>query len=265
MLGAHCLKSWSTTQPTISLSSGEAEFYGLVKAAGVGLGYKALLKDFGYDLPVTAWTDSSAAMGVVGRQGLGRLRHLDTHSLWIQQAVRCGKITVRKVKGEDNVADLFTKHLASRDRINYLMGLLGCAFVSGRPEAAPLMRRERLDKQTLGEAAGLGSRFPARKAGNVVEEFGVEDPELEDFIANIVEASDVPNGKLPHQVSNLDEAHPKLVCNEDAEGNNFEDYDNGQTDKDFLERIGSEIASEIAREARESGRRRYSSSNLRQE
>ncbi len=81
MLGSHCLKSWSSTQPTVSLSSGEAEFYGLVKAAGVGLGYKALLQDFGYELPATAWTDSSAAMGVVGRQGLGRLRHLDTHSL----------------------------------------------------------------------------------------------------------------------------------------------------------------------------------------
>ncbi len=198
-------------------------------------------------------------MGVVGRQGLGRLRHLDTHSLWIQQAVRCGKITVRKVKGEDNVADLFTKHLASRDRINYLMGLLGCAFVSGRPEAAPMMRRERLDRQTLGEAVGSDTRFPARKCGSMVEEFGVEDPELEDFVASLVDASDVPTGMLPHQVPNLDAAHPKLVCQQCVEHEEFNDYNDGQIDGDFLERIGSEIASEIAREARESGRRRSSS------
>ena len=83
MLGKHCLKSWSSTQPSVSLSSGEAEFYGLVKASGIGLGFQALFKDFNYQLPVTAYTDSSAAMGVVGRQGLGKLRHLDTHSLWI--------------------------------------------------------------------------------------------------------------------------------------------------------------------------------------
>ena len=32
MLGQHLIKSWSTTQVAISLSSGEAEFYGVVKA-----------------------------------------------------------------------------------------------------------------------------------------------------------------------------------------------------------------------------------------
>ena len=51
MLGQHCLKSWSSTQPSISLSSGEAEFYGLVKASGVGLGFQALLADLGCKLP----------------------------------------------------------------------------------------------------------------------------------------------------------------------------------------------------------------------
>ena len=40
MLGSHLIKSWSSTQPTLALSSGEAEFYGVVKASGVGLGIK---------------------------------------------------------------------------------------------------------------------------------------------------------------------------------------------------------------------------------
>ena len=134
MLGSHCLKAWSSTQPTVSLSSGEAEFYGLVKASGIGLGFKALLEDFGRELPVTVWTDSSAAIGVVGRQGFGRLRHLDTHSLWVQQAVRSKRIVVRKVRGDDNVADLFTKHLTSRDRISYLLSLLGCHYLDDRAD-----------------------------------------------------------------------------------------------------------------------------------
>ena len=42
MLGQHLIKSWSSTQSDISLSSGEAEFYGVVKAAGMGLGYGSL-------------------------------------------------------------------------------------------------------------------------------------------------------------------------------------------------------------------------------
>ena len=48
MLGKHVLKTWSTTQPTVSLSSGEAEFYGVVKAAGLALGQQSLLNDLGH-------------------------------------------------------------------------------------------------------------------------------------------------------------------------------------------------------------------------
>ena len=47
MLGAHLLKSWSSTQPSISLSSGEAEYYGVVKAAGIALGQQSLMSDMG--------------------------------------------------------------------------------------------------------------------------------------------------------------------------------------------------------------------------
>ena len=38
MLGGNCIKHWSSTQPSVSLSSGEAEFYGVVRGAGQGLG-----------------------------------------------------------------------------------------------------------------------------------------------------------------------------------------------------------------------------------
>ena len=48
MLGSHLIKAWSSTQSSIFLSSGEAEFYGVVKASGVGLGYGSLLSDVGH-------------------------------------------------------------------------------------------------------------------------------------------------------------------------------------------------------------------------
>ena len=38
MFGSHLLKTWSSTQNVVALSSGEAEFYGLVKGASQGLG-----------------------------------------------------------------------------------------------------------------------------------------------------------------------------------------------------------------------------------
>jgi hypothetical protein len=140
MIGAHVIRTWSSTQPSVTLSSGEAEFYGLVKAAGAGLGHQSIMLDFGLKTPVRVWTDSSAAIGISTRSGLGKLRHLETHTLWVQEKVRTGAIEVRKVRGDVNPADLFTKHLPSRDKIHQLVKLFGCEYRAGRSEAAPLLR-----------------------------------------------------------------------------------------------------------------------------
>ena len=140
MFGKHVIRTWSSTQPSVTLSSGEAEFYGLVKAAGAGLGHQSIMKDFGYDTPVRVWTDSSAALGISTRSGLGKLRHLETHTLWVQEKVRTGAIQVRKVRGDVNPADIFTKHLPSRDKVHQLVKLFGCEYRAGRSTAAPLLR-----------------------------------------------------------------------------------------------------------------------------
>ena len=46
-LSGHAIKTWGSTQGPIALSSGEAEFYGDVKAAEAGLGIQAVLEDMG--------------------------------------------------------------------------------------------------------------------------------------------------------------------------------------------------------------------------
>ena len=46
-LGDRCLKSWSTTQAVTALSSGEAEFYGIVKGSAVLLGMISIAQDLG--------------------------------------------------------------------------------------------------------------------------------------------------------------------------------------------------------------------------
>ena len=77
MWGQHCLKMWSSTQATVALSSAEAELYALTKGAAQGLGMTALLHDFGPTATVTVHTDASAAIGIVRRAGLGKLRYLN--------------------------------------------------------------------------------------------------------------------------------------------------------------------------------------------
>ncbi len=50
MFGSHCVKMHSQTQETIALPSGESAFYGLVRAATVGLGMKGLLGHLGVEV-----------------------------------------------------------------------------------------------------------------------------------------------------------------------------------------------------------------------
>ena len=129
MLGQHTIKHWSSTQPSLTLSSGEAEFYGVVRGAGQGLGYQVLLQNIGLELPLRVWTESSAALGICSRQGLGELRHIDTRTLWVQQAVRNNKrLVLKKVIGEDNPEDFLTKHSLSKKRLLTLTALFGCHF-----------------------------------------------------------------------------------------------------------------------------------------
>ena len=101
-LGSHVIKSWSTTQATVALSSGEAELYALVKGAAQSLGMISLGADMGYDLEATVYSDSSAAIGISQRKGLGKLRHIKVQMLWIQDSIKRREFAVAKVDGADN-------------------------------------------------------------------------------------------------------------------------------------------------------------------
>jgi hypothetical protein len=142
MVGRHLIKAWSATQASIALSSGEAEYYGVVRGTGIALGTKALYSDIGLSLPIRIWTDSTAALGIGGRQGLGKLRHLECHSLWVQQQLRRKEFRLLKVDGEVNPADLFTKHLGTKNKLDQVVGLFSCRFLDGRAISAPTLKSD---------------------------------------------------------------------------------------------------------------------------
>ena len=72
MLGQHVIKGWSNTQSVIALSSGEAEYYGLVRGTSIGIGIRSLMQDFGREMRVRTNTDSSAAVGYPRGEDWGR-------------------------------------------------------------------------------------------------------------------------------------------------------------------------------------------------
>ena len=118
MLGGHCLKTWSTTQGAVAMSSAEAEFYAMIEASVRGKGLKSLATELGFDMQkgvVKLATDSSAAKSFVSRKGFGKMRHLEIKDLWLQKEVGEGKVVVWKIQGEKNPADLMTKTLKIED------------------------------------------------------------------------------------------------------------------------------------------------------
>ena len=68
------------------------------------------------------------------------MRRVDTQCLWIQQRVRDHTVELVKVRVEENPADLFTKHLQSRECIHSLLAFFGCVYTNGRAVLAPQLR-----------------------------------------------------------------------------------------------------------------------------
>ena len=131
------VRNTSTTQGVVALSSGESEFYSSVKAASIGLGLIALLRDMGVSIekPVLLRMDATAGIGVASRQGAGCIRHICTPSLWLQGAVRDDRVRMRKVPGPENCADVGKKHV---DAATLKKTLKACGFVmlAGRSSMA---------------------------------------------------------------------------------------------------------------------------------
>ena len=115
MLGQHMIKSWSSTQSVIALSSGEAEYYSMVKGGSVGLGVQAMLREIGITIGLVLKCDASAAVGIVMRRGLGKVRHIDLSQLWLQEKVAQGSLKVIKIKTSEHKNDALTKYLGAQD------------------------------------------------------------------------------------------------------------------------------------------------------
>ena len=119
------VKHWSSTQATIALSVGEAEYYALVKAAAEGLALQALAQDLGYELRLRIWVDSSVAKAIVTRLGLGKVRHMEVKFLWAQEAYRRKLFEVRKVAGARNPSDILTKAMSAAEMREHIEAIGG--------------------------------------------------------------------------------------------------------------------------------------------
>ena len=111
MWSGQFVKVWSKTMGILAPSSGESELAAVVRAATEGLGLQSVLGDFDSCGHVAVKSDATAAIGMVHRLRLGKVRHLAVGDLWSQHHVRSGKIRVSKMSGLESPSDPQTKYL----------------------------------------------------------------------------------------------------------------------------------------------------------
>ena len=87
-------------------------------------------------MPLRVFSDATAAIGIARRKGIGRIRHLDTTDLWIQDAIRSGRISVDKVPCNLNPAVILTKYVDKR-ALDMALPKMNLWPTSGRPASAP--------------------------------------------------------------------------------------------------------------------------------
>ena len=112
MMGAHALKAYTRKQKIIARSSAEAEMYAAALGASELKGIVSLLRDLECEKKPVLAIDAKATEHILHRQGIGKLKHIDVAYLWIQDEVRSRRLQVRRVRSEDNIADLGTKPLS---------------------------------------------------------------------------------------------------------------------------------------------------------
>ena len=119
----------------VATSSGEVEFYALTKSASRALGAIAMAPDMAKVLKPRVREDATASKAIASRRGVERVRHLHTQVLWVQEAVARRELTIVKVPGVENPADMETKHLAQRE-MHESLRQAGCHITGGRSKTA---------------------------------------------------------------------------------------------------------------------------------
>lgn len=74
--------------------------------------YSTFLQEQGFELPTPLLLcDSTSAVRVASRSGLGKLRHVELRRQALQQRKAAGRIAFQRVTSFDNPADVLTKYV----------------------------------------------------------------------------------------------------------------------------------------------------------
>jgi hypothetical protein len=102
----------------VALSTAEAEYMAMSGALQEAAWLRQLLHDLQCTVkkPVELFTDNQAAVSIAGSTLLpnSRSKHSDVRHHFVREQVRSGRVTVKWVPSNEQLADMFTKPLAKQ-------------------------------------------------------------------------------------------------------------------------------------------------------
>ncbi len=81
-------------------------------------------------------TDSSAAVGILTRRGLGNVTHIALNRRWLQDNISTGEIEIAKCKGVESPSDALTTFVDSKGIDNHMV-MCSAEADNTRHEMAP--------------------------------------------------------------------------------------------------------------------------------
>ena len=148
-LGGCTILTYSRSQGSPALSSAEAEGYALGSGACEGLFICSVAKELSVDLKLVVYSDSTATISQHLKFGLVRMKHVELRFLFVKDLVKREKLSLCKILGTDNRADLGTKMLDVTTH-RYLCILVGLEPVKQAVEEVKGHKRNSQSSRSVG-------------------------------------------------------------------------------------------------------------------
>jgi len=114
LLNGNVIAWGSRKQPTVALSTAEAEYMGMGTAVEELRWIRQFIEEIGlaYTKPTVLYTDNQAARTIAnGEVSSARTKHIDIRHHAIREQIEMGEVQVKWVPTGEQLADIFTKCL----------------------------------------------------------------------------------------------------------------------------------------------------------
>eukprot|EP00253_Pinus_taeda_P022739 PITA_22739 len=129
-LGSRPITRACKKQSSISLSSGEAEYHGVIEDSKESLWFRQILSDFFFQQqhPITLWCDNKSVIQLC--KDLVQHQHrkqIELHMHFIRKLIHDHVLEVQYFSIDDHVADIFTKALTEVKfiKLRFMVGVQG--------------------------------------------------------------------------------------------------------------------------------------------